>query len=192
MNQILYLLFGAVVNFALLLIYLRFMVQLAEIERGHPYVKALYRLTAVVDVFARIFPPVAKGRVSSSALFLLLLLWFIGIAGRASVTGQTLTPLELFFSGSVTALISFFTALRWTIIASILMSFVVLFSQKMHPIIDIVMQLSEPIIAPFRKISPNLGMIDLSPLLAILTLGLLGSVVGVFAQELWLYTAKLG
>lgn len=191
MNQV-YLIFGAVVNFALWLIYLRFMVQLAEIERGHPYVKALYRLTAVVDVFARIMPPVAKGRVSSSALFLLLLLWFIGIAGRASVLGQSLTPSELFFSGSITAIITFLTALRWTIIASILMSFVVLFTQKMHPIIDIAMQLSEPIIAPFRKITPNLGMIDLSPLLAILALGLLGSLVGLFAQELWVYTGRLG
>ena len=45
--------------------------------------------------------------------------------------------------------------------------------QVMHPLIELIMQMAEPIIAPFRKITPNLGMLDFSVLVAILVLALL-------------------
>ncbi|MGE8649957.1 MAG: YggT family protein, partial [Acinetobacter sp.] len=35
---------------------------------------------------------------------------------------------------------------------------------------EVVQELAEPLLAPFRRIMPNMGMIDLSPILAILAL----------------------
>lgn len=185
MDSPLYVAFGVVINFALWLIFVRFMLQFADINKKHPYVKAAYTLSAIVDVFANIFPTVGKGRVSTSALALLLLLWLIGIAGRASLLGESLTALQLFFMGTMTAIIMFLTALKWTIFVSILCSFIVMFSQKIHPIVDILMDIANPIIEPFRKISPNLGMIDIAPMFAILTLVMSSKIVEIISREIW-------
>ena len=45
-----------------------------------------------------------------------------------------------------------------------------MFTQKNGPFTEAIQELAEPLFAPFRKIMPNMGMIDLSPLLAILAL----------------------
>ncbi len=41
----------------------------------------------------------------------------------------------------------------------------------------IVREITEPILAPIRKIMPNLGMIDLSPLIALLLLQMIQTMV---------------
>lgn len=184
MNSPLFVVFGIVVNFATWLIFLRFIFQLAGIEKKQSYGVPIYRLSAVVDVFARIFPDVGKGRVSLSALVLLWLLELIGIAGKASLLQESLTALALFFGGTMFAIVAFLSALKWTILASVIASFSILFSQKVHPIVEIVMQLSEPLIAPFRKITPNFGMLDFAPLFAMLGYGLLSTVVGTIAMHI--------
>ncbi|WP_147695973.1 YggT family protein, partial [Vogesella mureinivorans] len=47
---------------------------------------------------------------------------------------------------------------------------VVMFTQSRSPYIEVIQELAEPLLAPFRRIMPNMGMIDLSPILAILAL----------------------
>lgn len=185
MNNPLYAPFVVVVNFALMLIFLRFMFQLAGINKNHPYTKALYRLSAVVDVFGRIFPTLKGGRVNTSALALMLLLWFVNLWGKTHLMGESFTALQFFFLTTTTAIVAFLTALRWVLIASVICSFVVLLSQKIHPIVDITMELAEPIIAPFRKISPNMGMLDIAPLFAFLTIMILIKIIGVLGADIW-------
>ena len=43
-------------------------------------------------------------------------------------------------------------------------------TQSRSPYIEVIHELAEPMLAPFRKIMPNMGMIDLSPILAFFTL----------------------
>ena len=45
-----------------------------------------------------------------------------------------------------------------------------MFTQSRSPYIEVLQELAEPMLAPFRKIMPNMGMIDLSPILAFFTL----------------------
>ena len=42
-----------------------------------------------------------------------------------------------------------------------------------HPIVAIIYQITEPILAPLRRILPRLGMLDLSPMAAIVILWLI-------------------
>lgn len=46
-----------------------------------------------------------------------------------------------------------------------------------NPIVKVLFDLTEPILAPFRRVVPRIGMIDLSPLAALLVLRLLSDVV---------------
>lgn len=73
---------------------------------------------------------------------------------------------------------------RYVIIGSIIVSWIVVFTNSMHPIIDIIMQLAEPILAPFRKITPNLGMIDLSPMIAFFVLILAEQALSIVADNM--------
>lgn len=177
MHTPLYIIFDIVTSFAMLLIFFRFMLQFAEVSSRNPIVKPAYRMTKVVDVFGRIFPTLAKGRISTSAIVLLFLLRLIDIWGKSILQNHGIEPIQLFFSGSMSMVLDFLSMCRYIIMASILASWIVLFTNSMNPVIDIIMQLSEPILAPFRRIIPNLGMIDLSPILAFFSIFLVEKIL---------------
>ncbi len=48
-----------------------------------------------------------------------------------------------------------------------------------NPIIRIVWEITEPILAPFRRVIPRIGMFDLSPLAAFLVISFLAQSIGV-------------
>lgn len=58
----------------------------------------------------------------------------------------------------------------YAIIGSIIMSFVMMFSGNMHPhpALQLVWQLTEPIMAPVRKVIPPMGGLDFSPIFVFL------------------------
>ncbi len=64
-----------------------------------------------------------------------------------------------------------FTILFWAIIARSLLSwFPVRPGNPFHPLAVILFQITEPILGPLRRIIPTIGMIDISPVVALLLL----------------------
>lgn len=47
-----------------------------------------------------------------------------------------------------------------------------------NPIVRLLIDITEPVLAPFRRIIPRIGMFDLSPLAALLVLQFLGGIIG--------------
>ena len=47
-----------------------------------------------------------------------------------------------------------------------------------NPIIRILWEITEPVLAPFRRVIPRIGMFDLSPIAAFLVIGLLAQQLG--------------
>lgn len=64
-----------------------------------------------------------------------------------------------------------FEILSWAIIIRVLLSWVRL--DPYHPIIRLLDQITEPILAPIRKILPATGGFDFSPIIAIVLLELI-------------------
>ncbi len=64
-----------------------------------------------------------------------------------------------------------FTILVWIIIGRCILSFIR--HDPYQPIIKFIYDVSEPIMAPFRKLIPASGGIDFSPFIAVLALTLL-------------------
>ena len=61
------------------------------------------------------------------------------------------------------------TALQIALVCRVLISwFNIGPSNSFYPIISIINQITEPVLAPIRKLLPNFGMLDLSPMAAIL------------------------
>jgi YggT family protein len=46
-----------------------------------------------------------------------------------------------------------------------------------NPLVDILVQITEPILAPIRSIMPRTGFIDLTPMVAIILLNVIGQIV---------------
>ena len=46
-----------------------------------------------------------------------------------------------------------------------------------NPIVIFLHDITEPILAPLRRIIPRIGMIDLSPMVAIILLNIIGQVI---------------
>ncbi len=46
-----------------------------------------------------------------------------------------------------------------------------------NPIVQLAHQMTEPVLAPLRRIVPRIGMIDLTPLVALVLLQLVGEII---------------
>lgn len=185
MNNLLLQIFDLVTTFAMLLVFIRFMLQFAGMDARDPMVAPAYKATHIVDVFGRIFPTVAQGRISIAAIVLMFLIRLIDISGKAALMNKGIAPIPLFFQGSLSLILDFLRMCRYLVIGSIIVSWIVVFTQSQHPIIGIIMQLAEPILAPFRRITPNLGMLDLSPIMAFFAFYLIEIMVGAVAASLF-------
>lgn len=185
MNTAPFILSNMLINFALMFLFLRFMMQFAQIDITNPFAKITHRLTKIVDVFSHIFPTVSKGRINTSALVLMFILYLVNVMVNAVILGKHITPLELFFVSSLSGVIKFLSLLRYTLLASVVCSWIMMFTQTGNGLVSLVMQLAEPIIAPFRRIVPNVGMIDLSFLVALFSLMLLEKFIGIIGHHLW-------
>jgi YggT family protein len=47
----------------------------------------------------------------------------------------------------------------------------------MNPIVQFIYQITEPVLEPVRRALPNLGMIDISPIVVLVGLQILGSIL---------------
>ena len=62
----------------------------------------------------------------------------------------------------------FFTLLSLAILARVLLSWVRVSSY--HPAVDFLYRITEPILAPLRRAIPPIGMVDISPIIALILL----------------------
>jgi YggT family protein len=171
------LMFNTVISVATLLLFLRFMMQLAALDPYNPVVLSTIRATHIADVFSRIIPSVGQGRVNLAALVLIALLRLVQLSGQHALglidspaTAIEFGPITLLATTLISLLQSFLSFCYWLIIASIILSWVMVLTQSRSPYIGVVMQLTEPILAPIRRVMPDLGPLDLSPMVAFLAI----------------------
>lgn len=170
-GQLAPLFFDILMNAAILLVFFRFLMQLAAVSPYNPVVMATVKATKVVDIFGRILPSVSRSRVNLAALVIAILMYFLKTLGNRYLNMQPTGSIEYFLmSTSLGMLQSLISILKYLLFAYIISSWIVIFTQSRSPYIEVIQELVEPMLAPFRKIMPNMGMIDLSPILAFFAL----------------------
>lgn len=165
------LIFDTLMNAVILLVFFRFLIQLAMVSPYNPVVLATFKSTKIIDILSRSIPNLAKGRVSLAALILLVVLCLLQNFGHMYLSGNPpYSATYLIIYTFLTMVQSVITICRYLIFASIILSYVVMFTQSRSAYIEVVQELVEPLLAPFRRLLPNMGMIDLSPICALMSL----------------------
>jgi len=120
-----------------------------------------------------------------AALILLIVLYLLKIFGGMYLSGfMPNSPIHLVILTFVTMIQDLLRFCRYLIFATIILSWVVMFTQSRSPYIEVIQELAEPLLAPIRRVMPNLGMIDLSPIIAILALYVIEIIMNEVARVL--------
>jgi len=69
----------------------------------------------------------------------------------------------------------FFYLLSLAILARVLLSWVRV--SPYHPAVEFLYQITEPVLAPLRRVIPPVGMMDISPIIAMFLLRIIGQVL---------------
>ncbi len=162
----------------LLIVLLRFILQLVRADFYNPLSQFVVRATQpLVRPLRRLIPGLAGLDLASLILAVvvqlllmtltLLLMGYgadiLGLAGQLliwSIIGVTSLFIKVFF---------------FALIVSVILSWVA--PGSYNPGAQLVNQLCEPVLAPFRKLIPNLGGLDISPIFAFIALNLIDMLV---------------
>ena len=167
--------FNTIAGLYLLFVVARFLLQLAKADFYNPISQAVFRATDPVVRIFRSFIPGYKG-IDFSSLILAFIVQFIAISGTILLYGGAIPSVGFIITWSFIGVLNFIILFYYyALIASIVMSFVMMFSGNMnpHPILLLVWQITEPIMAPFRRVIPPMGGLDFSPIFIFLIIGLI-------------------
>ena len=115
----------------------------------------------------------AKGRIDWAVLVMAVLIQVLILLGIAWVIGeQWSVPNPLILVGwGIIGVLGLLTNLTFfVLIAMIIVSWVAAGSR--HPAIELIGQIADPIMTPFRALLPNMGGIDFSPILLFVTINI--------------------
>ena len=167
--------FNTIAGLYLLFVVARFLLQLAKADFYNPISQAVFKATDPVVRVLRSFIPGYKG-VDFSSLILAFIVQFLAISVTIFLYGGAIPSVGFIITWSFIGVLNFIILFYYyALIASIVMSFVMMFSGNMnpHPILLLVWQITEPIMAPFRRVIPPMGGLDFSPIFIFLIIGLI-------------------
>jgi len=169
------LIFNTIVGIYLLAVLLRFLLQVAKADFYNPVSQAVIKITdPMVKVF-RTFIPGYRG-IDFSTLVLAFLIEAAAICILIILYGGTIPGVGSIVTWAFVGVVLFIISIYYyAILASIIMSFVMMFSGSTspHPLLLLVWQLTEPVMAPVRKIVPPMGGLDFSPIFIFIAIQLI-------------------
>jgi len=162
-----------------LLVLLRFLLQLLRADFYNPVSQFIVKLTSPPLRVLRRFIPSISGQDSASILLCLLLIYakFLLMRGLdipAVHIGGVMAPLtSVSYAGLLVFCIADLLALVMTVfLVAVIIQVILSWVSPGHynPVIGLVNKLSAPVLKPIRKLVPSIGGLDLSPLFAALAL----------------------
>lgn len=171
----------------LLAVLLRFLLQVARADFYNPITQFCVKATTpALKPFRKLIP--GFGGFDVASLVLAIVIQFIGIYASLAVTGYiaATTPIDVLLAAALGTLGFIINIYFWGMIIAIIASFIA--QGSYHPALVLVNQLVEPVMAPFRKIIPPMGGLDLSPLLVFLVI----NVIKIFLASVMAITGVAG
>ncbi|CDF96415.1 YggT family protein [Pseudomonas corrugata] len=159
----------------LLIVLMRFVLQLVRANFYNPLCQFVVKATQpLLKPLRRIIPSLFGLDMSSLVLAILVQMALMALTLLLTY-GTTGNPLQLLIWSIIGVTALFLKIFFFALIISVILSWVAPGSH--NPGAELVNQICEPALAPFRRIVPNLGGLDISPILAFMVLKLLDMLV---------------
>lgn len=151
----------------IMIVFTRFLLQMVRADFYNPVSQFVVKATTpVLKPLRRIVP--GFGGLDNASLVLLALLVIAKIIAWSFINFQAMLPVGpltlLSLKSIALTLVNYFMLI---IFVGAIMSWVV---QGYHPVSAVLFQLSDPIVAPLRRLIPSAGGIDFSPMIVMLGL----------------------
>ncbi|NMT63285.1 YggT family protein [Marinobacter orientalis] len=164
-------------TFYLTIVLLRFLLQLARADFYNPITQFAVKATNPLLRPLRRFIP-GWGGIDGAALVLAVIIqaitfFLILIALNGSI--PSINPLTLLSWSILNVLDLIVKIYFWSVIAVVVVSWIA--PQSNHPAIQLVAQITEPVMRPVRSVMPSLGGLDLSPIIVFLILNVISVVI---------------
>ncbi len=169
------LIFSTLTGIYLLAVLLRFLLQIAKADFYNPVSQAVIKITDPMVRILRSFIPGYRG-VDLSSLVLAFVVEAVAICALIVLYGGSIPGAGYIVTWAFVGILLFIINIYYyAILASIIMSFVMMFSgnSNPHPLLLLVWQLTEPVMAPIRKIIPPMGGLDFSPIFIFIAIQIL-------------------
>lgn len=182
MNDILLYLIQTLLSLYLIAMLLRFLLQLVRADFYNPICQFVVRITNPLVIPVRKVIPGFAG-LDIASLSLTILLQIVSIAAIFLIRLGGLPAPSLLLIGGVLGVVALLVQLYFfALLAMIILSWVAPGSR--HPAIHLLYQITEPVMAPVRKLLPPMGGLDFSPILVFVLINIVQIVIQHMAAAL--------
>jgi len=162
-NEIFSYLLQTLLNLYLAAMLLRFLLQLVKADFYNPICQFLVKITNPVVIPLRKVIP-GYGGIDVASLVLALALQILAIISLLLLNGVSPPGVGQLLIWSVLGLVGLLVNIYFfALLAMIILSWIA--PGNNHPAIYLLYQITEPVMAPFRKVLPPMGGMDFSPIL---------------------------
>lgn len=162
-------------NIAAFLLALRFLMQLMRADFYNPISQSIVKVTDPILKPLRLIMPAYKNIDFAALLAMVVVMALLYLAKQAIGGGYAGTIWQITLFGLYETLLLLLQIIRWSILISIIASFVA--QGNGHPALALVYELTEPVLAPVRKLLPAMGGLDFSPILVFLIIGVIEQIL---------------
>ncbi len=165
----------------LMVVLLRVWLQVARADFYNPFSQFIVKATQPVVAPLRRFIPSLGGWDTATIVFAFIVAG-LKITVLSLLLGASLNPILLLISAAVIVITAVFKLLFWVLILRAILSWI---SRGHNPIEAVMIQLTEPLLAPVRRFIPPIGGLDLSMLVVIIALQFLELLVNDLLSRLF-------
>ena len=160
----------------LTMVIVRFMLQLAKADFYNPIAQTVVKLTQpLVAALQKVMPRTGRFSLATLILAILVQLLLLSVLTLIHPSIPMPNPLNLVVWSLLGLASQVLDLLFFAILASIVLSW--LAPQTKHPGAYLLHQLTEPVMSPARRMLPNLGGLDFSPILVFIIINLVDMLV---------------
>jgi YggT family protein len=189
LNEILGYLVQTFLSLYLVAMLLRFLLQLVRADFYNPISQFLVKVTnPLVIPLRRVIP--GLGGLDLASLLLAVLLQLAGIVLLLLINGIGLPGIFTLLVWSLLGVLGLLVNIYFfALLGMIILSWVAAGSR--HPAIYLLYQITEPVMAPFRKVLPAMGGLDFSPILVFILINIIQIALRHMAQAVGLHPAMV-
>jgi len=164
-----------------MVVLLRVWLQAARADFYNPFSQFIVKATQpVVAPLRRVIP--SLGGWDTATIIFAFIIACLKITLLSLLMGASLNPMVLFISAAIILLKAVFKLLFWVLIIRAILSWI---SRGHNPIEAVMIQLTEPLLAPVRRFIPPMGGLDLSMIVVLIGLQFLEILISDFLNRLF-------